>query len=357
MRSPRQKLYDHVYYHFERWLTGVFIRARAVKATMGKPAGKEFSEAFRTSIRPYWAAYGVRISRAMALERYRLSHSLDPRYIPNDVYITKIVPHFNPLELVNALTDKNLNGLLFPEAGRPRTLFRFMSGFFCDEDFSALTGEEALGRISGGMRCIIKPARDSSEGMDVRLFTGPEEAKALLPKYRGCDFIVQEAVRQHPDLARLNESSVNTIRVVTLRTGEKVQILSSILRVGAPGEAVDNIGHGGCQCVIRPDGTLGPEACYSRNGVSRFVRENAAGLSFEGYPVPSFGKAAELAVSLARHVPHLRLIAWDLAIDENAEPVLIEFNASMPSQNQLTCGPTFGDSTEEVLAEVFGRKA
>lgn len=353
MRSAKQQLYDNFYYGFERWLTGAYENVRVLKRIRGKRCGPDFEQAFRTVIRPYWAQFGVRAKRRWAKERYLLNDSTDPRYIPNDLYYTKIVPHFNSIPSVNTLTDKNLNSLLFPDAKRPETAFKHMSGSFCREDFTPLTKEEAIARLEEGSRYVIKPARDSSMGMDVKLFTGPGEGAALVEQYGGLDYLVQRAVVQHPALARLNESSVNTIRLVTLLFQGKPYILSSILRVGGPGSAVDNIGSGGYQCNIGPDGKLLKDVFTRRNGYVEYVEENADGLRFEGYPIPSFDKAQEFVRTQACRAPHLRLIAWDLSIDEDGDVVLIEFNASMPGQNQRTCGPTFGELTEQVLAEVF----
>ena len=54
-------------------------------------------------------------------------------------------------------------------------------------------------------------------------------------------------------------------------------------------------------------------------------------------------------------LPYFDLIGWDFAVDEDGEPVFIEFNV-MPEQNQISCGPSFGKLTDEVLAAVFGGK-
>ena len=51
--------------------------------------------------------------------------------------------------------------------------------------------------------------------------------------------------------------------------------------------------------------------------------------------------------------PLVRIVGWDIAVDEEGDPVFIEFNCN-PGQNQMTYGPTFGDYTDEVLEEVFG---
>lgn len=355
MRSARQKLYDDFYYNFERRLVAVFENFRVLRRTAGQRFDPAVKKAFREEIRPYWARFGVRAKLRWVKDNYLVNGSLDPRYIPNDLYITKIVPHFNPLDSVNTLTDKNLTDLLYPDMKQPETVFRHMSGTYCLRDFSPISREEALALLEPGMACVIKPARDSSEGMDVCFFTDPAQGAALADRYAGIDYIVQKAIRQHPGTAALNGSSVNTLRLVTLLFRGEARLLSAILRAGSPGSQVDNIGAGGWQYTIRPDGTLTDTAYASRNGRPVFVKERHGELVFAGRAIPAFDRVRDTALALAARTPHLKLIAWDFAVDENGDVVLIELNASMPGQNQETCGPTFGDLTDRVLAEVFGK--
>lgn len=356
MRSAKQKLYDSFYYNFERWLIAVFEDIRARRRVAGKKFNREFYDNYKNVVRPYWAQFGVRAKLHWVKSNYLLNGSLDPRYLPNDLYIRKIVPHFNPLDSVNTLTDKNLSNLLYPDALRPETAFKHMSGQFCADDFTPLSLAEAKARLLPGRDYVIKPARNSSEGMDIRFFSGGEPVDELLSRYEGIDYLVQAALRQHPVMASLNHSSVNTLRFVTLRFQNKARLLSAIVRVGAPGSRVDNIGAGGFQLTLRPDGTLTDIAYTTVNGQPSFVRDRIGNVVFTGLAIPSFAEARDMVLDLAARTPHLKLIAWDVSIDEEGRPVLIEYNGSIPGQNQETCGPTLGDLTDDVLAEVFGKK-
>ena len=57
-------------------------------------------------------------------------------------------------------------------------------------------------------------------------------------------------------------------------------------------------------------------------------------------------------------IGHFRLVSWDIAIDECGDPVLIEANMRKGgiNLNQFSNGPLFGDLTERVMNEVFGRE-
>lgn len=358
MLSRRQRIFDKVYSGFEYWWSPLFANFASYRRSRKFNAGPEFDKAFKESIRPYWAQFGVKAKKHWFKNLYKLTGSLDPRYIPHPLFFGKIVPHFdNPL-YVRQLADKNLHGLLFPTLKRPETVFRHIEGSYTLDDFTPITREEAFARLKQEGSYVIKPTRDSGQGTDVRFFHAMEndaDIETLLKPYQSIDFIVQHAVVQYAMLSNFNESSLNTLRIVTLVYQDTPYILSSILRIGGAGSKVDNVSKGGYQCTIRPDGRLEKLAYTDRSGKAEMVEENDKGMRWEDYAIPNFEKICETAKDLALKLPHLKLIGWDFALDENGEIVLIEFNCQI-GQNQATCGPTFGDITEGVLAEVFGKK-
>ena len=276
MRSRKQQIYDNLYYGFERWLIIQYSNAEFRRRLRGVKFDRAFYQAYRNEIRPYWARFGVKPKMLYVKYYYMLTGSTDPRYIPDDILARDIIPHFNNQIFVVPLADKNLNSMVYPQAKRPGTVFKRMAGGYCNEDFSPITEEEAAARLSEDAQFFIKPSRNTSQGADVMSFRGTGDEgriRELLKKYAGTDYIVQRAVKQHPGLAAMNASSVNTIRMITLVFRGKPVLLSAILRIGNPGSDVDNIGAGGYQCRIREDGTLGADAYISRNGGDEFVTE------------------------------------------------------------------------------------
>ncbi len=358
MSTDRRELYDRLYYWFPNWYGYLFLTATEILAISGQKYDKAFHETFRHTIRPYWKKYGIRARKHWYKYLYTLSGELSPRYIPHALFSRYIVPHFDNPAFIRQLSDKNLHSLLFPTTKRPATIFKYMDGAFRNDDLSPLSEEEAFARPQLAGSFIVKPTRDTGQGKNVRLFEAGMELEAVkkeLAAYRDHDFIVQEIVSQHPAIAHFNTTSLNTIRVVTLFFQGKVHILSTILRIGSKNSKVDNVSQGGYQCTILPDGTLDKLAYHPpKNNESPFVEETDDGIRFGGFAVPSFDKVIGTATTLAAKMPHLHLIGWDLAVDEEGDVVLIELNSEI-GQNQATCGPTFGDITEDVLAEVFGK--
>ncbi len=141
--------------------------------------------------------------------------------------------------------------------------------------------------------------------------------------------ICQEPVSQHEALARLNPTSVNTIRIITVRSpsGEIVLPFEPLLRVGASDAAVDNWASGGL--VVRIDGgrldahgyykaTLPKERyCVTRHPVSDVI--------FAGYEIPYYHEAVDLVKRAHVFLGDLFIIGWDVAITPTG-PILIEGN-------------------------------
>lgn len=356
MRSSLQTLYDDFYYGFEKFYNNAFLRFKTWKKYLGVKFDKELYTAYKKTIVPYWAKYGIKPSLCMVKENYVLSAgSLDPRNIPDDIWLNKVVPYFNDSRFSRVLADKNLNNLLFPDVKRPKTLIKSVSGRYCLDDFTPISRDDAIGLCRSEGRWVIKPTINSFQGQDVRIFNGPlsqEEVEKLFSIYESTDFIVQEAIVQHPAISAYNPSSVNTLRLITLVFREQAYILSSVLRVGAPGSIVDNTGAGGYAFDITPSGSISTIAYSSRNGEVRHD-DRSSDPAYCNNHIPNYAKICNMAKEMAKRVPHLSLIAWDFAIDPEGEAILLEFNTHSPGQNQETSGPSFGALTEDVLTEVF----
>ena len=160
---------------------------------------------------------------------------------------------------------------------------------------------------------------------------------------------------QHETLATFNPNSVNTLRFYTFLFKNKVHILSAILRVGGGSNEMDNVSQGGYQCTILEGGQLARYAISKLGGTWHNVEECPSGMRFADVRIPNYDRIADAVCAVAAKMSHFKIVGWDIAVAPDAEPVLIEYNV-IPGQSQGTCGPSFGDLTDEVLEEVFGRR-
>lgn len=101
--------------------------------------------------------------------------------------------------------------------------------------------------------------------------------KSILDEYRQ-DYVIQECIVQHSQYEEFNSSSVNTEKIISFLFKGNVYILTSILRVGAPGSCTDTASTGSGYTVgIGSNGRLNDKG-YSIYGDIRY--KNANGKNF-----------------------------------------------------------------------------
>lgn len=355
MRSSVRKRLDGFYEFAERKYRVAEYRRAASRRLKLLRGGYDCRKEFRRTVAPYWRRFGVK-PRAVW---YRLfscySHTVDPRYIPDDVWFDRILPYYSNSSFRRFGEDKNYHAVWCREALRPKTVASQIAGVFYDDAYRIIKKEEAVRRCAAYGRFVLKPSVDSGEGRLIRFFDGDATEEAVREAFDsfGCNFIAQEAVEQHESLRRLNPDSLNTLRIISFLFENEVHILSAILRIGGAGSRVDNIGAGGFACAVAADGRLSRWAVNRR---SERCEATTGGIRFDSVVVPNYAGALALVKELHTKMAHFKIIGWDIAIDPRERPVLIEFNTA-PGQNQYSCGPTFGDLTEKVLTDVFLTKS
>ena len=104
---------------------------------------------------------------------------------------------------------------------------------------------------------MIKKTYSSSIGKNIyKLFLKQiqkilKRIKKLYSEVIKSGFLFQETVKQHPDLNKLNPSSLNTIRIDTfINSDSKIDIISAYIRMSTNESHVDNIISGGCMVGI-----------------------------------------------------------------------------------------------------------
>lgn len=314
---------------------------------------------FSNQVVAFWNKYG-KVSPKWGWYYASKNGIEDPRYIPNDLYYTKIDQHFNNRKLGWGFNDKNYYSRIFAGIKQPETLVRIIGGILLDENYQLITKERALDIICKEKEAVCKPSLETGSGRGVVFWNTDIDRpniESFLNDKANKDYIIQKTIIQHPELNKVHKGSVNSLRIVSLLMPEGVFILSSNLRMGVGEGRIDNVTAGGISCGIDDNGCLKKYATTYYTG-ERFEK-HPQGLVFEGFKVPGYDKSIELIKTIHPTIAHFRLVSWDIAIDENCSPVLIEANMRKGgiNLNQFNNGPLFGDLTDRVLDEVFGKKS
>ncbi len=136
-------------------------------------------------------------------------------------------------------------------------------------------------------------------------------------------FLVEEYIVQHEEMSKLYPNSVNSLRVFTfLDDNGNVQVLNVILRIGNNGN-VDNFSSGGMYTFVNEDGEVYVPAIDEDGNI--FEKHPVTRENIVGFKIPNYDKIKPYMEKLAKVVPSIRYVGWDLVVT-NDELVVIEGN-------------------------------
>ena len=326
----------------------------------------------RTEVGGYWKNLGVDPLK----ETYRLfSHYMpaDTRILPETTCHYVIEPILNPTKMLGYYSDKNFFEKLLPDEFCPKALLRKIHNHYYDAGYRRLTMDGAsFGKLLecfDGRKIIVKPSVGTGSGIGVELFVHGDDGHfchcktqepltyAWLEQHLKHDFIMQEAVVQSDFMNQFCDTSVNTLRMAVYRSvkDDECHVTASIMRIGGKGSYVDNSHAGGRFVGISKDGVLGHEV-YDQHGV-RQTCFNGVDFAGQTFRVPGWDNIVRFALEVGRNVHHHRLLALDVAIQEDGTPVLLEYNIDGFSMwlFQFTGVPALGEYTDEIMEYCKGR--
>jgi hypothetical protein len=292
-------------------------------------------------------------------------------YYSNNYLYYKFKPFFNEKAVIDVVENKLFFDYYYNQFNIPLPkllMFSYQKLFVADglnfEINNANNFKDQLMRIFNQNplfdSIIVKKTYRSYGGDQVykvfkhQLISNDEQISQLYSEVIKAGFIFQETVKQHPQLNRLNPSSLNTIRLDTFTDKEgKIEVISAYIRMSISNKPVDNISSGGCQVGIKLQSGKLKKIGYQSfrlSGVITFTVHPITKIVFEDFEIPYFKEAKELAIKTAACMPGLRLVGWDVAIGEKG-PVLIEGNSDYAmSSNDLT---EDGYRTNEVFQKML----
>ncbi len=279
-------------------------------------------------------------------------------YIPKDFYTLELRPKANVYKFQEAYDDKNIYDIILAGENVVHTILKNMNGYYYYEG-KPVSEIEAINLCQNMDGVIIKPTMEM-QGNGVKLLKikdGKTNVNDLtigeLFKQYNRNFLIQERVRQHKDIAALNPTSVNTMRILTYRSGMEVLIIYSVIRIGRSGQVIDNQCAGGISTAITKDGKLGKSAFGGYTEDNILVTDT--GITLDGYQLPSYDKAIEFVKRLHMKLPYFNIIGWDVSIEENGDPILIEYNTN-PGLSQSAFCSGMGENTERIIRELWPRR-
>ncbi len=299
----------------------------------------------------YFAIYN-----AVELDKSKLKY-----YIPDSFFYAFIDEWLTHPKRSTHVDDKQLYKYLFAGVDTTDVVARKVVDNFFDADFKPISVGDFIELCKNEGEVVVKASISSYGGHAVKFWDSskenPEQLLAYInkPPYfytqpYGTEYVIEKVVKQHSVMAAFNPSSINTIRIMTMIYDGKFIPLSSVLRMGVNGSRVDNCSSGGIVCGIDQTTGATKSVAYNANG-DKFDEHPQTGV-FGNIYIPSWEKVLAVVEKLAWRFSGIsQLISWDVAIDENGEPVVIEMNISYGELDfhQYCNGPIFGELTAEIL--------
>lgn len=276
--------------------------------------------------------------------------------VSESVMYPNLMRKLNPIDASTILSNKGMYGFIFNDVNRPCELIRCCNGNLYDKNNHLISLEQGIDEILAyNLDVIIKPTVDTYGGHGVKIIANyTKEVLNDIIKGYGDNYVVQMLVAQSEQTKRFNPTSLNTFRIITLFLNGKITVLSSIFRCGGKGAIVDNASSGGMFIGIKENGQLTRGTSYTQLEIN----ESPIGLRFSEYKIEHFDKVLKFAKSLHERIPLCAFAGWDIALNENNQPVFMEVNLNCPDVwlMQVLNGPIFGERFEEVIKYCFKTK-
>lgn len=188
--------------------------------------------------------------------------------------------------------------------------------------------------VSKRERVIFKPNRGSF-GRGVFVYDKSENRlDDIFNDMSGDGYICEDRIVQHPDMAKLTDASVNTIRVLTFKENGKVKIIDTTLKIGGGTDVCDNQRRGGLAATVDIETGVVTTPAYDMKGEPHLVHP-VTGVQIIGFEVPMWEEMKAFITEGAMKSPKYPIRGWDVAIAHDG-PCVIEYNTCPgPLLNQI----------------------
>ena len=176
---------------------------------------------------------------------------------------------------------------------------------------------------------VIKPM-DGTQGKDIRKYTysgqSDEELRSLYEDLVAENAIIEELLKQHPDMV-FGNTSLNTIRAMSFcRPDGKARVMKMLLRAGVGDTLVDNYAKGGS--IYEVDLDTGAIISYGKSKAGEMhIIHPKTNIVMLGYRIPRWDEVMSIVKRAAEKLPQVGFVGWDVAITPDGVQ-LIEGNNS-----------------------------
>lgn len=201
-------------------------------------------------------------------------------------------------------------------------------------------------------RFIVKPI-DGSGGKGVFIASAEQyvNVDALFEEVRkNSPAVVEELLCQSKEMAALHSSSLNTVRVYTVKMKDRIVIFRPYLRMGCGNSVVDNAAQGGVFVAVDAETGICSTVGVDEFG-NKYISHPDTGVILPGFRIPRWDEAVALAKQLARVVETNNYVGWDLALTDDGW-VMVEGNPRGQFVIQIAIGKGVKKEIEDYISQM-----
>ena len=174
---------------------------------------------------------------------------------------------------------------------------------------------------------VILKATGAYQGNGIRKYSYTDAAAAdeLYPALikEGC--IVEECLRQHPQLAALNPATVNTLRISTITKNGEVHFVGACLKMGCGEGTVDNLVKGGIGCAVDVETGVVTSDGFGHD-LRTYRAHPVSGIALKGMQLPLWDVVRATVRDAARFAEEgfagCHWVGWDIAVTPTGAAVI-----------------------------------
>lgn len=225
---------------------------------------------------------------------------------------------------VCACNDKAARKIYLDKAAFNTTFAKYVQRDWLDT--TACTFEEFKEFLSRHEQFFGKPVRGTG-GAGARIIKSDSDTpENLFEICKADDLIVEEVVRQHKDLAAVNPSTLNTVRINTLLCADGTpRITLTVARFGRSGNVVDNFHGGGVGGIVDIETGIITTEAINRAHIRKPIHPDSK-IPLLGFKYPEWEKVKAAVCDAATMVPGMRHVGWDVSVTEDGHIEFVEGN-------------------------------
>lgn len=261
-------------------------------------------------------------------------------WLPDNYYgkivIPKIQGDYGKISFLKSLTNKIFDRQITPD------LAYYLNGFWFDLHFQPMTSNSLQKLLFSTNEKVVHKLDQSYQGKGVFVYNqNTFEITSIEKKGNG---VLQKFIRQHAFFNAYTPHAVATIRVTTVVDSyNRIVVRACYLRLG---RHLDT--HVKSDSHIRIPIELESGRLYNQGYLAnwRVISVHPDSLvPFVNQTIPNYLACINLVLQLHKEMPMVRTIGWDMIIDAEENPVVMEWNgySNDIKFSEATQGPCFKD--------------